>query len=137
MDPNGLEIRLFELTDEQIGIKRTWSSRLAYYTIPTHSIEDSCARYEKFLAPSKSGRRRKSINDEVAASGRRNPADIIKEYTKSFRSVDVDDFVIGLPGSLVSFLQVSQKLPIYGWEMNRVPMILPFAGKSLSAILIL
>jgi hypothetical protein len=94
-DPNGIEIRLFELTDEQAGSKRTWAYRLAYYTLPCFNTQDSCSRYEKMMAVgSRAKNRKKSFTEELVKKSNAN--EIIREFAKSFRSVDVDDFVVGI-----------------------------------------
>lgn len=70
---------------------------MAYYTLPCFNIQDSCSRYEKLLAFGKgNGRkeRKRSVTEEIAKKSNAN--EIIREFAKSFRSVDVDDFVIGL-----------------------------------------
>ncbi|TPX70464.1 hypothetical protein SpCBS45565_g01799 [Spizellomyces sp. 'palustris'] len=52
-DPNGLEVRLMELTDSQLNVpstKKQWYARLGYYAIPTLQADASVRWYETILA---------------------------------------------------------------------------------------
>ncbi|KAI9097402.1 hypothetical protein DFS34DRAFT_124336 [Phlyctochytrium arcticum] len=52
-DPNGIEVRLMELTESQLNMpsnrRQQWYARLAYYALPTHSAEGSVRWYESVL----------------------------------------------------------------------------------------
>lgn len=103
-DPNGLEVRLHELNDAQCAAKKTWICRVAYYTIPIHDSADSSQRYEKLFTPggSKAGKRKKSITEEVKIHNKE------AKDLQSFRTVDSDDFVLGL--SRTAFIWMGNEL---------------------------
>ncbi|KAJ3023525.1 hypothetical protein HKX48_002688 [Thoreauomyces humboldtii] len=52
-DPNGMEVRLMELTDSQLNVpstKKQWYARLGYYVVPTAQAEATVRWYETILA---------------------------------------------------------------------------------------
>ncbi|KAJ3119549.1 hypothetical protein HK098_005367 [Nowakowskiella sp. JEL0407] len=75
-DPNGIEVRLMELTDVQLaetGNKKPWFGRPAYYTIPTNFAHDTIRKYERlFSTPhntqSQPHRRTKAANTQANAN---------------------------------------------------------------------
>ncbi|KAI8823534.1 uncharacterized protein EV422DRAFT_565475 [Fimicolochytrium jonesii] len=53
LDPNGMEVRLMELSDSQLNVPTTrkqWFARLAYYTLPTPQADFAVRWYEMLLA---------------------------------------------------------------------------------------
>ncbi|KAJ3004132.1 UNVERIFIED_CONTAM: hypothetical protein HDU68_005282 [Siphonaria sp. JEL0065] len=55
IDPNGIEVRLIELTEQQVDdpntlVKRQWFARMGYYTIPAVKLETTARYYERMFS---------------------------------------------------------------------------------------
>ncbi|KAJ3294544.1 hypothetical protein HK104_003508 [Borealophlyctis nickersoniae] len=129
-DPNGLEVRLMELTDSQLNeasTKKQWYARLGYYTLPTHRADDSIRFYETLFSAQRGrsvsgkkvttldlvGRGHAARNDMgavvPATPGRKKPgaAATLRQAInqgQGFRLVDTEDFIVGLSHTVYHWL---------------------------------
>ncbi|KAJ3184712.1 hypothetical protein HDU87_004116 [Geranomyces variabilis] len=133
-DPNGLEVRLMELTDSQLNVpstKKQWYARLGYYVLPTGMAETTVRWYETILATTRTRTPQGQRITTLDLAGGRTPrkrdgggmeskvttpagnmkkpgtaASVRQAITQGqgFRLVDTEDFIVGLSRSLYYWL---------------------------------
>ncbi|KAJ3159149.1 hypothetical protein HDU86_002051 [Geranomyces michiganensis] len=133
-DPNGLEVRLMELTDSQLNVpstKKQWYARLGYYVVPTGMAEATVRWYETILATTRTrtaqgqrittldlaaGRTPRTRDGGGMESKVSTPVGNVKKpgtaasvrqainQGQGFRLVDTEDFIVGLSRSLYYWL---------------------------------
>ncbi|KAJ3171158.1 hypothetical protein HDU88_008194 [Geranomyces variabilis] len=133
-DPNGLEVRLMELTDSQLNVpstKKQWYARLGYYVLPTGMAEATVRWYETILATTRTRTAQGQRITTLDLAGGRTPrtrdgggmeskvttpagnmkkpgtaASVRQAITQGqgFRLVDTEDFIVGLSRSLYYWL---------------------------------
>ncbi|KAI8915360.1 hypothetical protein DFJ77DRAFT_462364 [Powellomyces hirtus] len=90
-DPNGVEIRLMELTDSQLNVpstKKQWYARLGYYVLPTGSADVAVRWYETILATTRT---------RTAQGQRITTLDLAGGRTPRTRGTDGMDSKVGTP----------------------------------------
>ncbi|KAJ3227639.1 hypothetical protein HK099_001146 [Clydaea vesicula] len=105
-DPNGMEIRLMELNDTQLGEtgpKKLWFARIGFYTIPTNCATDTCANYEKLFLP------KSKPSDNHHKIDKNEKVDLNKPNVLGFRVVDSDDFIVGLTRTQFFWMGTEQR----------------------------
>ncbi|KAH6602454.1 hypothetical protein BASA61_001116 [Batrachochytrium salamandrivorans] len=126
-DPNGIEVRLYDMTDAQLNessSKKSWFSRPAYYVVPTSTADDTALWYEALfqtrtprLAAGKGGKekidpitgREIAPNDPSHTKSLRKagPAGTVRQAiskVQGFRIVDMDEFIVGLSNTVFYWL---------------------------------
>ncbi|KAI9350829.1 hypothetical protein BDR26DRAFT_851604 [Obelidium mucronatum] len=106
MDPNGIEVRLIELTEQQVDdpntlIKRQWFARIGYYTLPSFKLEVTARYYERMfsyvaVAPAEKG----AVGGKKEKGGgkhkKEKPGEPTHANTAGIRLIDQEEYVVGL-----------------------------------------
>ncbi|KAJ3214478.1 hypothetical protein HDU81_001692, partial [Chytriomyces hyalinus] len=140
IDPNGIEVRLIELTEPQsedpsISSKRQWFARLGYYTVPSVKTESTVRYYERMFtyvpqvtAPDKGAKKgAAAAGDTHRFRKTKKPSTSEAGQTHSnlagIRLVDSEEYVVGLTKTQFMWL---------GHEPRSLGFSLCFTGKVLA-----
>ena len=126
-DPNGIEVRLYELTEKMLNEtnkKANWFTRFGYYAIPTSHADETTLHYESLFqirVPKASQKADKADRDHMMVSKQAEEESSQPQYSlrkigangimrqaitkaQGFRVVDMEEYIVGLNDSVFYWL---------------------------------